>query len=360
MEKQCHIQSICKKVKRHYSPWVLVIDDSNFMQLYMKNMLEGIGYHVVCAKDGLDGVNLFTEYEPQIVIIDANMPIMDGFTACSTIRQLEKGKNALLFMITTDTSTETIDKAFRVGFDDYYTKPILDSLFIAKMKRLFHLKKTKVHEPRSVDAKKEIEEARRLQNILLPRPFENNFVSVKNIYSPYDQVSGDMFDYWFDEKEKTLTGYIVDATGHNLVSAIQVSAARMLFCQAAKSGLKLNGTLGYINHELCKSNLQKKVIFTMTAAILFMLDFRNNTLQYAAAGISPFFIHKKSGEIVPIKTKGCPLGIKPKPAYKVVCLPMADVSRIVFASDGFSEMITSNEEVNGKHDDASAIVIDIK
>lgn len=283
---------------------VLVIDDSSFIRAYMKNILEKIGFQVICAANGLEGVAFFEKFCPPIVLIDANMPIMDGFTTCKTIRQMKNGKNALLYMITTESSKHVIEKAFQVGFDEYYKKPFtIDCVFETKMKKLI---KDKQIIQKLTYRKKELDDARLLQNMLLPKEFNNKFVSIKNIFSAYDYVSGDMLDYWWEEKDETVYGYILDSMGHSLSSAMQVSAIRMLFCQATKSGLQLNSILSYINYEIFKSSTPKRLISIVTTAIIFSINCKGKILSYSAAGISPFFIMTKDGQIEKIKTRGSP------------------------------------------------------
>lgn len=340
-------------------PLILIIDDSKFMHAYMKNLLEGFGYRVKFASNGLEGIQLFEESKPAVVLIDAIMPVMDGFMTCSTIRNMEGGKDALLLMITTETDATCIDKAFRVGFDDYFVKPILDGVFINRMKKLFQdkcLAKLLRNNANPGQIFTELNEARCLQLSLLPKPFANQYISVNKIYSPYDQVSGDLLDYWWSDKEKALYGYIVDATGHSVASAMQVCSLRVLFCQLRLSGLSLSSILGYINFEILKN--QYRYIAT---AIMFSINFKERKIYYAAAGISPFFIFKgKDTTPQPILTSGYPLGYKKEADYEMNYLSFGDVREIIFASDGFSDMFNSRAEITSKHDDASAILIKLQ
>lgn len=335
-----------------YTPVVLIIDDSKFMQGYFRSLLKGMGCQVVCASDGIEGVKLFQEHKPQIILVDAIMPIMDGFTTCTTIRNLEGGKNCLIIMVTTEKENPFIKKAFRVGVDDYFVKPINNSVFIAKIKKLYQEKCLSIFDTEAYTYSEELKKARLHQISLLPKKFRNQYISVDKIYSPYDKVSGDYIDYWWVEKEKRLYGYILDAIGHNISSAMQVCALRSLFCQAGRSGLSLSGVLNYINFDILKNHHSQ-----IATAIMFAVDFKDKQIQYASAGISPFFLNYGDGYKTVI-TSGYPLGHTENADYQVEFVSFtSDLKEIIFASDGFSELITRKKEITCKHDDASAIII---
>lgn len=355
----CHNTSK-KKYMQTNEPVILVIDDSNFIHAYMKSILAPVGCKVVTANNGIEGINLFRQYNPAVVFIDAHMPMMDGFNTCNVIRSMGNGKDALLYMITTDDTQKTIDKAFESGFDDYYKKPFqMDTVFTTKIKKFVKRSKSRSDYE---NIKKQLHKTKALQNILLPHSFSNSCVKVTHIYSPLEDVSGDMLDYWWDKKDKSLNGYILDAMGHGVSAAMNVSAIRMLFCQATSCGLKLDSAFSYINSEFYRSNTNKtasrrRSTSTITTAILFRINFSENTMQYVSAGISPFFVTTKDGTR-PVVTKGLPLGYTAKVQYKIENMPLEGIREVIFCSDGFSDLYFK-EEVLGKHDDASAIIIKI-
>lgn len=340
------------------APLVLLIDDSKFMHGYMLNLVKRLGCRLLCASNGIEGVEMFEQYRPAVVLIDANMPVMDGFTACAVIRKMEGGRNALLVMITTNGDEVSVDTAFRMGVDDYFVKPIVDTVFLGQMRFLLQKKgfgnciKTSENSMQT-----ELSEARALQASLLPRAIKNECISVNHIYSPFDQVSGDFIDYWWNEQKEILYGYVLDATGHSIASAMQVFALRMLFCQAGKSGLPLHGILGYINFEIFKNDSQRAVRRAIATAILFAVDVKKKTLSYSSAGISPFFLTGNDQTTTIVRTSGYALGAKKTASYDAHTLSLEGMKEIIFASDGFSELLQNNRAVDEKNDDASAIFI---
>lgn len=335
-------------------PSALVIDDSSFILTYMKNLLQEAGCHVICASNGLEGVKRFEEYKPHMVFIDALMPEMDGFSACSIIRNTDAGKKALIYMITTSSEPASVEKAFAVGCDDYFTKPINETIFIPRLKQI--IRKYNYGRipsfPRQPHLEMELSEARALQTSLLPKPIKNPYLTVDTIFSPYAEVSGDFIDYWWKEPEKKLGGYLLDVTGHSVSSAMQVFALRLLYCQASQTTRNLAQILEYMNDELFIANKRS----TIATAFVFDLYVTEKKLFYASAGVSPFYLNGPHGKEA-VNTAGYPLGFKKGMTYHVEQKSVKGFNEMILATDGFTELIDIRDDIHGKHDDASAILI---
>jgi len=102
----------------------LLADDDAGIQLTLGALLEQKGYVVSTVNNGIEAVEALTHDEFDIVLLDIRMPQMDGFEACKSIRELEKGKNLPILMLTGQDDTESIKKAFEVGATDFVAKPI--------------------------------------------------------------------------------------------------------------------------------------------------------------------------------------------------------------------------------------------
>jgi two-component system KDP operon response regulator KdpE len=100
---------------------ILLIDDDKTLLELLSGHLETVGYHSLAANDGLSGLRLAAESQPDLVVLDVMMPRMDGWEAC---RRLREKSNVPIIMLTA--KGEEIDKlrGFRLGVDDYVTKPL--------------------------------------------------------------------------------------------------------------------------------------------------------------------------------------------------------------------------------------------
>lgn len=329
---------------------VLVIDDSELIRCTMRDFLLKSGFRkVFCANDGIEGLRLFEKNKPQIVIVDAIMPNMDGYIAHSIMRNMDEGKKCVFIMITGSDKPEFFDKAFAMGFDDCFSKPINKMVFLSKIKRML---REKLENDIEIIESDEIERATRLQVSSLPKVIDNEYLTVRHLYSPFEKVSGDFFEYWWDSKSKVLKGYVLDVAGHGLASAMQVFTIKMLFSQG--SNLKGN-VMEYVNAEMFKNNQHD----SMVAAIAFEVDLKEEVLRFIPAGISPF--HIKSGcDELPVKTAGHPLGYKRDATYKEHVIGIENVYEIIFGSDGYFDLINKLLQIDERHDDVSAVMINLK
>ena len=104
---------------------VLVADDDPVMRLLMLEMLAQVGLQGIEAGDGLEAVALAQERSPDLILMDVDMPRMDGFTACGAIRAAEKdGACVPIVMVTGSDDVEAVTQAYEAGATDFVSKPI--------------------------------------------------------------------------------------------------------------------------------------------------------------------------------------------------------------------------------------------
>ncbi len=106
------------------TPVLLVVDDDIVIRGMLQRLLEEQGYQVIEAVNGSEAVNAFQEHTPDLVLMDAAMPVLDGFGACEAIKKLPHGKDTPVLMITALHDEESVDQAFNAGAVEYITKPI--------------------------------------------------------------------------------------------------------------------------------------------------------------------------------------------------------------------------------------------
>lgn len=112
---------------------ILVVDDDPTQSMALKTMLEKKGYTVLETNNGKDAVSIFKQYHPDMVLLDAVMPDMDGFETCRHIRSIEEGKNTLILMVTGLNDDDSVKQAFNAGAIDYITKPIDWSVLLGRV-----------------------------------------------------------------------------------------------------------------------------------------------------------------------------------------------------------------------------------
>lgn len=106
-------------------PRALIVDDDPVLRLAVTQFVGRLGFHTKSVENGQLAVEHFNAEGADIVLLDAAMPVMDGFTVCRSIRALPGGEHVPIVMITAYQDEASIDRAFVVGATDYITKPIL-------------------------------------------------------------------------------------------------------------------------------------------------------------------------------------------------------------------------------------------
>ncbi len=110
-----------------YSPkrgTVLVADDDPVMRLLMLEMLAQVGLDAVEASDGRAAVASFRDNAPDLVLLDVDMPLLDGFSVCRAIRKLESSSHIPVIMVTGGDDLEAVTQAYEAGATDFVSKPI--------------------------------------------------------------------------------------------------------------------------------------------------------------------------------------------------------------------------------------------
>lgn len=118
------------------SPLVLVADDDKVTRTCLRQAMEQEGYRVIEATDGESCLATFTQTAPDIVLLDAVMPIMDGFTCCHRLKDIDPEQRTPILMITALEDAESVNQAFEAGAVDFVTKPIHWAVLYQRVRRL--------------------------------------------------------------------------------------------------------------------------------------------------------------------------------------------------------------------------------
>jgi diguanylate cyclase (GGDEF)-like protein len=103
---------------------LLIVDDDIMMRLIMRETLEGGGFQVVEAVNGAEALAVFDEVRPAAILMDVDMPVMDGFTACVALRKRVEAQHTPIMMVTGHDDIASINRAYEVGATDFIAKPI--------------------------------------------------------------------------------------------------------------------------------------------------------------------------------------------------------------------------------------------
>ena len=119
-------------------PRILIVDDDRMIRTMVRDAVEAIGFDVQEAKDGREGLRAVEDSPPQLIILDVQMPHMDGYAMCAAVRRLEPGKDIPVLILTVHGDAKAIQRAFEAGATDFISKPF--DLQILQQRVLFMMR----------------------------------------------------------------------------------------------------------------------------------------------------------------------------------------------------------------------------
>ena len=125
---------------------ILVVDDSVTVRKVTSRFLERQGFNVVLAKDGIDAFEILQETTPDLMLLDIEMPRMDGFEVASQVRHNRRLQELPIIMITSRTGEKHRERAFEIGVNDYMGKPFQENQLLNKIQGLLGIEASLVNE----------------------------------------------------------------------------------------------------------------------------------------------------------------------------------------------------------------------
>ncbi len=121
---------------RNQPPQILIVDDQKTLRLVLRKAIEKQGYQVIEACNGEHCLDICQKLTPDMILLDAMMPAIDGFACCTELQTLMGDRTPPILMITVLDDQESIERAFEVGASDYITKPIKWDVLAQRVNRL--------------------------------------------------------------------------------------------------------------------------------------------------------------------------------------------------------------------------------
>jgi two-component system chemotaxis response regulator CheY len=113
---------------------VLIVDDSSFVREYLCHLLQRMGIACEEAANGSEALEaLASEQDFDLMLLDVNMPVMDGLECVKTLREARLGPQMKVMMVSTETDNSTIAMALHHGADEFLMKPFTPESLRAKM-----------------------------------------------------------------------------------------------------------------------------------------------------------------------------------------------------------------------------------
>ena len=330
-------------------PSILIADDDRSTRSLLRLILKKDGYQVIEVENGRECLNAWQKHQPDMILLDAMMPVMDGFSCCQQIN--EKSRIPIL-MITGLNDKESVDRAFAAGATDYITKPIHPPVLRQRLARILRAARAEAA-LRSSEAKLleqnlklqvELDRAADYVRSLLPEQIKEKAL-VEQHFAPSAQLGGDIFDYyWLDNNH--LVVYLLDVAGHGVMSALlSISVLNVLRSQSLyNTDFYEPWTVLTELNRLFPMNEKGDNYFTIWYGVISLSE---RQLVYASAGHPPGILMSAQKDIQYLNNDNIPIGMFNDYPFEQDFCSVKTGDRLYILSDGVYEIPQANGELWG-------------
>jgi signal transduction histidine kinase len=179
------------------TPLILIVDDDRTTRKILRRAMEQEGYQVAEASDGAEAIDAYALLNPDMVLLDAKMPVMDGFACCSKLRATESGCRTPVLMITSLEDEKSVDRAFEAGATDYITKPIHWAVLRLRVRRLLQERQAEAEILKALQTEKELSDLKSRIVSMVSHEYRNPLTTIMS--------SAELLEYygnqWSEEKK---------------------------------------------------------------------------------------------------------------------------------------------------------------
>lgn len=321
---------------------VLVADDNDMDRMLLSTIVRKEGYEVEVAVDGLDALKKFEDYEPQMVLLDALMPGMDGFEVAHHIKSSAGDAFVPIIFLTSLTEADELARCVDAGGDDFLSKPYNRIILKAKLEalervRMLHATMQSQRDEITRHHAHLVQEQQAAKAV-----FDNvahtgslNAPFIKHLISPLAVFNGDVL---LSTRNPAGDLYLLlgDFTGHGLTAAIGAMPLAEIFYGMANKGFGLGDILKESNRKL--RTILPQGYFC--CAMIVSFNFHKGTVEYWNGGLPPGVLLRGGfEELSHLSSTHLPLGIFDNDRFddstKIVEMSQGD--KLLMCTDGVIE-----------------------
>jgi phosphoserine phosphatase RsbU/P len=312
---------------------ILVIDDDPAIVKLMVRTLQHEGYVVFSADNGQSGIDQLKHIKPDLIILDMDMPKMNGLDFLKHIRD-EKMTKVPVLILSGTSELDLIIESYQYGVYDFIRKPENTGVMLKRVENGL-----KIGEIVSFNnyIKIELAMSRVLQSHLFPpERFTGEFFNISAWTVPLTDIGGDLYDYILF-RDNRLIFILADVSGHSISAALFIANVKMIF----RNGVKLYDDPGeiltYINREIGDS------MPTGSFVTLFcgLVDPEKYLFHYSNGG-HPLPLMIRQGKNLVVEEAEPFLGPIPETQYSTKTIKLEKRDRIIIFSDGIQDWISLN------------------
>ncbi|MET0357618.1 MAG: fused response regulator/phosphatase, partial [Cellvibrio sp.] len=332
---------------------ILVADDTDSDRLILETIVRKEGHQVFSAKNGLEAVAIFKEQHPDIVLLDALMPELDGFDAARQIKDLAGDELVPIIFLTSLQDTESLVHCLDAGGDDFLSKPYNRVILKAKIKsfnRMRGLHNTMITQRDQLSQHHQrLLQEQGIAKQVFDNVAHNGCLSASNVryfLSSLAVFNGDVVVAAVRPNGNMMV-LLGDFTGHGLPAAIGAMPLASTFYGMVHKGFSMSDVLREINKKL-KAILP---IGLFCCATMIDFNFRRKRIKVWNGGLPAGVIYRGSDRtVIPLRSTHLPLGVLQDKSFKddVQVYDLERNDRIFMWSDGIHEARNSTGEMFGE------------
>ena len=322
---------------------VLVVDDSPEMRVVLGRMLAS-DFEIATADDGRKAIEQYGEWKPHIMLLDMNMPVLDGSGVIDHVRGEASDPNCYIIVLTAADQLAAKADALNRGANDFLGKPFEREELMARINvAVRQVRLTRRLREAHERIASEIDLLAGLQQKLLPQQLPLlRGVRVRQLYRPSGRASGDYYDV-LPLGETTLRLVMTDVSGHEARAAFLMAVVRTVFHVAGGASRELGELMRTINGHLRSIVGEEGDFVTLLVADI---DFSTRKMNYVNAGHCPAVLYGQDSRLTQLPPTAPLMGLLHNP-YVPAEAEMPESGGLFLFTDGFFEWRTPDEEIFG-------------
>lgn len=321
---------------------ILVVDDMAVNLQVLGSFLGGQRYQVLVAKSGTEALSIIPETNPDLILLDIEMPEMNGYEVCRRLKNDPATREIPVIFLTSHDTADDIVAGFEAGAVDYVTKPFNRAELLARVRTHLELRQSREEIARAYRElmlkdqimNDDLAKARDIQGhvFLIDR---DNFPDIELCvhYQPFIQVGGDIYDAC-RVREGYYRFFIADATGHGIQAALVTMLIKSVYDKFKMDSVSPGEILLRLNESFYRNYYKLMVLFT---ACIIDVDIACDILLIANAGHPTPYVTGGGRFFKLPSTGGSIIGIDSAKQYRTAEVPFKAGDSVIMFTDGLYE-----------------------
>lgn len=331
---------------------ILIADDSNPDRLLLKGIIQNQGHIPLLAADGAQAIDIFNATPPDIILLDALMPNVDGFETARYIKAHSGDNFVPIIFLTSLQEADSLAQCLEAGGDDFLTKPYNSVILKAKLnafRRMLRMHSTLQQQRDQIaDNNQRLIHEQEVAKRTFDKIAHEGSLHAPNVQynmSPMAVFNGDVLLAAI-RPNGNIAALLGDFTGHGLAAAIGAMPLSQTFYSMVAKGFSIKEIVIELNSKL--KELLPVGVFC--CATMIDMDFRAKIVEVWNGGMPDNFLYRPHDKsITAIPSRHLALGILPSQKFSANTdiYPMSNGDRIYLWSDGIIESKNPQDDMFG-------------